>query len=150
MVTGLLCWLGGFLGMEGVAWTAHKYLMHGPLWFLHRDHHRKESAGFLERNDLFFLVFALPGILLLYLGVVRGYSHLLWLGLGITSYGMAYFLVHDIFIHRRMKWFGKGQSAYMRMIRRAHRAHHKHLERQDGECFGMLWVPLRFFKKRAG
>jgi beta-carotene 3-hydroxylase len=26
--------------------------------------------------------------------------------------------------------------------------HHKHLGREDGECFGMLWVPLKYFKKK--
>jgi len=23
--------------------------------------------------------------------------------------------------------------------------HHKHTEKTDGECFGMLWVPLKYF-----
>jgi len=40
-----------FTGMEGVAWLAHKYLMHGFLWALHRDHHKKEQYGFFEHND---------------------------------------------------------------------------------------------------
>ena len=43
--------LGFFFGMEAVAWTAHKYLMHGPLWMLHADHHLKGEDGFFERND---------------------------------------------------------------------------------------------------
>ena len=24
--------------------------------------------------------------------------------------------------------------------------HHKHLGKEEGECFGMLWVPMRYFK----
>ena len=32
--------------MEGAAWAAHKYLMHGYLWFLHADHHTKEPGFF--------------------------------------------------------------------------------------------------------
>ena len=28
-----------FFLMEGVAWAAHKYIMHGFLWHLHEDHH---------------------------------------------------------------------------------------------------------------
>ena len=39
-----------YVSMEGAAWAAHKYLMHGPLWFLHSDHHTKEP-GFFEKND---------------------------------------------------------------------------------------------------
>jgi len=42
-----------FIGMEGVAWLAHRYLMHGFLWFLHEDHHVK-TPGALEKNDTFF------------------------------------------------------------------------------------------------
>lgn len=38
--------LGSFLAMEGVAWFTHKYIMHGLLWTLHKDHHKKESKGF--------------------------------------------------------------------------------------------------------
>ena len=33
--------------MEFVAWFTHKYVMHGFLWFLHKDHHVKTSKGFL-------------------------------------------------------------------------------------------------------
>jgi beta-carotene 3-hydroxylase len=54
--------LTAFAGMEVVAWLTHKYVMHGLLWRMHSDHHRKESDSFLERNDFFFLIFALPGI----------------------------------------------------------------------------------------
>src|ERR1700761_2222003 len=97
--------LAAFVGMEAVAWSAHKYLMHGWLWTLHRDHHRKEDAGFLERNDFFFLIFALPGIACFLVGALHGYNWLFWTGIGITCYGLAYFFVHDIFIHQRFKLF---------------------------------------------
>jgi beta-carotene 3-hydroxylase len=43
-----------FLGMEAVAWFTHKYVMHGLLWYLHKDHHHKESKGFFEHNDFSF------------------------------------------------------------------------------------------------
>ena len=43
-----------FVIMEGVAWLAHRYLMHGWLWIWHEDHHkpRHEKHGFFEKNDL--------------------------------------------------------------------------------------------------
>lgn len=140
--------LAAFAGMEMVAWFTHKYIMHGLLWRLHKDHHKKESKGFFEDNDFFFLIFALPGIICLYLGMQSNYNFLFFIGLGITLYGFAYFIVHDIFIHQRFKILRNSNNAYFKAIRRAHKVHHKHLNKEHGECFGMLWVPLKYFKTK--
>ncbi len=140
--------LAAFLSMEGVAWFTHKYIMHGLLWNLHKDHHKKESSGFFEHNDFFFLIFAIPGITGLFLGMQFNYNVLFWIGLGITLYGFAYFLIHDVFIHQRFKLFRNANNDYLIAIRRAHKVHHKHLNKEDGECFGMLWVPLKYFRKK--
>ena len=151
MLIDILIVLAAFLTMEAVAWFTHKYIMHGLLWRLHKDHHRKESSGFFEHNDFFFLIFALPGILALYLGSRNDLNYLFWIGLGITFYGFAYFLVHDIFIHQRFKFLRNTNNSYFKALRRAHKMHHKHLDKEDGECFGMLWVPRKYFntKKNA-
>ena len=146
-VLNILITVGSFVAMEGVAWFTHKFIMHGPLWSLHRDHHKKETYGFFEHNDFFFLIFALPGIACLFFGLRLDYNFLFFIGLGITIYGLAYFLVHDVFIHQRFKLFRNTDNAYFAAIRRAHKMHHKHIDKHDGECFGMLWVPLRFFKE---
>ena len=138
--------LAAFIGMEGVAWSTHKYIMHGLLWRLHKDHHKKESKGFFEDNDFFFLLFALPGIVCLFFGMKQDFNFLFWIGLGITLYGFTYFLVHDIFIHQRFKFLRQSDNPYFKAIRRAHKMHHKHLTKEDGECFGMLWVPLKYFR----
>ncbi|TCC89172.1 beta-carotene hydroxylase [Pedobacter frigiditerrae] len=137
--------IGTFLAMEGVAWLTHKYIMHGIFWFLHRDHHQKDHDDFLERNDFFFLIFAIPGIVCLALGNFYNYPIALHVGIGITLYGICYFLVHDIFIHQRFKIFRNTDNWYFKAIRRAHKMHHKHLNKQHGECFGMLWVPFKYF-----
>ena len=142
--------MAAFLGMELVAWGTHKYIMHGPLWFFHQDHHTPANAGFFEKNDFFFLLFALPGILLIYFGWRVGWDSLmLWSGFGITLYGLTYFLVHDIFIHQRFRLFRKTDNFYFKAIRRAHKVHHKHLTKENGECFGMLWVPFKYLRQRA-
>lgn len=135
-----------FVLMEGATWLIHKYIMHGFLWVLHRDHHDHSHEGPLERNDLFFVIFALPAIALLYLGAEAGYNHLFYIGLGITLYGIAYFFVHDIFIHQRVKFLRQTDNPYLLSIRRAHKQHHKHTSKEDGECFGFLWVPIQYFK----
>jgi len=142
----ILITLASFAAMEAVAWLAHKYLMHGFLWSLHRDHHHKEQYGFLEHNDYFFLIFATPGIACLVIGLYTTASFALFIGIGITLYGLCYFLVHDVFIHQRIKLFRNSNNRYLLGIRRAHKVHHKHLGKEDGECFGMLWVPLKFFR----
>lgn len=146
ILINLFILLTAFITMEGVAWFTHKYVMHGFLWMLHKDHHHKESAGFFEHNDFFFLIFALPGIACLYVGLGEGYNYLFWIGLGITVYGFAYFLVHDIFIHQRFRWLRSTDNRYFKAIRRAHKIHHKHLGKNHGECFGMLWVPFKYFQ----
>lgn len=142
----ILIVLAAFIGMEMVAWLAHKYVMHGLLWYLHKDHHRKEDEGYLEHNDFFFILFATPGILCLFFGLKNDFNFLFWIGLGITIYGFTYFFVHDIFIHQRFKIFRNSENRYFIAIRRAHKMHHKHLGKQDGECFGMLWVPVKYFR----
>jgi beta-carotene 3-hydroxylase len=77
------------------------------------------------------------------------YNWSFWVGLGITLYGLAYFLVHDIFIHQRFRVFRKTDNLYFKAIRRAHKVHHKHLNKEEGECFGMLWVPFKYFKMKS-
>jgi beta-carotene 3-hydroxylase len=139
--------IASFIGMECVAWLAHKYLMHGFLWSLHHDHHQRDDGDFFEKNDYFFIIFAIPGIACLLMGLYGGMSSLLWVGCGITLYGFTYFLVHDIFIHQRFRIFRNTDSVYLKAIRRAHKMHHKHLGKHQGECFGMLWVPLKYFRE---
>jgi beta-carotene 3-hydroxylase len=135
-----------FVGMEGVAWATHKYVMHGFLWNLHSDHHKKDHYGFLERNDTFFLIFAVPSMVLFFIGAQAGpHAPWLWIGLGILVYGIAYFLVHEVFIHQRIKWLRTSNNAYFLGLRRAHKVHHKRIEKEGCECFGMLWVPLKYF-----
>jgi beta-carotene 3-hydroxylase len=138
--------LGTFFFMEFVAWFTHKYVMHGFLWYLHSDHHKKDHYGFLERNDAFFLIFAIPSMGLFILGATLGlHTPWLWMGLGILLYGIAYFIVHEVFIHQRIKWLRTSNNTYFLGLRRAHKVHHKRLTKEDGECFGMLWVPMKYF-----
>ncbi len=137
-----------FFAMEFVAWATHKYVMHGFLWYLHSDHHKKDHYGFLERNDTFFLIFAIPSMILFIVGATLGlHTPWLWIGLGILLYGIAYFFVHEVFIHQRIKWLRSTRNSYFLAIRRAHKVHHKRLTKEDGECFGMLLVPMKYYRE---
>ncbi len=133
-----------FCFMEFMAWFTHKYVMHGFLWYLHKDHHQVEP-GFFEKNDAFFLIFAIPSAYCFITGSIYN-DFRFFIGLGIAIYGLAYFLVHDIIIHQRFKIFTHWNNRYVKAIRRAHKLHHKHLGKERGENFGMLLVPFRYFK----
>lgn len=137
--------LGTFVIMEGITWCTHKFVMHGFLWYLHEDHHRPKYPHIFEKNDLFFVIFAVPSILLFYFGVSPEINYLFFIGLGIMMYGAAYFLVHDVLIHQRFPWFKQTKIKYLKALRKAHKVHHKHLGKEHGECFGMLFVPRKYF-----
>ena len=135
-----------FCMMEGITWLTHKYIMHGFLWYLHQDHH-KPCKSFFEKNDAFFFIFAIPGWLCIMLGSMYHASWVVSIGAGITLYGIAYFLVHDVIIHQRFKWFSRSNNTYVRAIRWAHKMHHKHLDKHEGESFGFLYVHKKYWNK---
>ncbi|MCM4173835.1 hypothetical protein DHD32_20390 [Arenibacter sp. TNZ] len=85
-----------FVVMEVITWCTHKFVMHGFLWVLHADHHEPKYPHIFEKNDTFFVIFAIPSIVLLYLGVAPALNYLFFIGLGILFYGMAYFLIYRI------------------------------------------------------
>ena len=142
----ILIFLATFFIMEFNAWFTHKYIMHGFLWSLHKDHHHKDHDSWFERNDAFFVFYAVVSITCFYLWSYEGIWYTLPIGLGILVYGMAYFIVHDIFIHQRFKLFRNVDNKYARGLRRAHKIHHKHIGKEKGENFGMLMVPFKYFK----
>jgi beta-carotene 3-hydroxylase len=149
--------LFAFLFMEFVAWSNHKYIMHGFLWRWHADHHRKDHTADLpeqtedkrfEKNDLFFLVYALPAIVLMIIGLMISAYSLVYISIGITLYGFTYFVIHDIIIHKRIHipFLQNRQNSFIRSIVKAHRAHHWPKNRSDFNNFGLLVFHIRYFK----
>ncbi len=139
-----------FIAMEFVAWFTHKYVMHGFLWSWHADHHDPDlQHGFFEKNDLFFLVFAIPSMLCYLFGsFVPELRFLFFIGVGISLYGLTYFLVHDVYIHKRFSWFKHLDNKHSRAILRAHGAHHASKVKDDGESFGLLIVARKYYQTR--
>lgn len=123
--------------MESLSWLIHKYLFHGPLWFLHKSHHQKSHA-FLEWNDLFAILFAAISLYLMYIDR-NDFGYRFYIGLGISVYGLIYFVIHDWFVHRRFKTF-KSNNKYLTSIRKAHKIHHKNQGKTEGKAFGLLFV----------
>lgn len=142
----ILVVIGVFASMELIAWATHRWIMHGPLWCLHRDHH-EPHRGRLEKNDWFAVFFSIPSMTCFYLGYHQGNAWLISIGSGVLLYGIAYFLAHDIIVHQRVKWFSRSRNKYILALRWAHKMHHRHLGRQNGESFGFLFVEKKYRDK---
>ncbi len=142
----LFCVVISFMAMEFIAWFTHKYVMHGSLWFLHEDHHRPHDHA-IEKNDFFALIFAIPAWLFIMFGILDGYDYKLFIGIGITVYGICYVLVHDGLIHQRIKIFNYTDNPWLIALRKGHKVHHKLLDKSNTECFGMLVVPMKYFRE---
>ena len=134
-----LAWAAGLAGMEAVAWACHRWIMHGPLWFLHASHHRPHPGSRFQANDWFGVFFALPSIAFIALGI-RGKPALLGLGLGMTAYGLLYVLFHDGLVHGRFGRLPAPHHTYLARLVRAHRLHHACLVRDGARHFGFLWA----------
>src|SRR3954447_3317099 len=133
--------LATLIAMEGFAYVMHRWVMHGPGWFLHASHHRPRLGRF-EANDLYALIFALPSILLLYGGVNLGWGGwAIGIGAGIAGYGAIYFGFHDVIVHKRIAHRHVARSRYMKRIVQAHLLHHAVQTKEDAVSFGFLWAP---------
>jgi len=138
---GLLLFIATILAMEVFAYVAHRWVMHGPGWFLHESHHRPRTGAF-ELNDLYAVIFAIPSILMLLGGVQLGWGDwAIWVGAGIAGYGAIYFGFHDVIVHKRIGHRYVPRSDYMKRIVQAHRLHHVVETKAGTVSFGFLWAP---------
>lgn len=139
--SGLAVFLATVIFMEGFAYVAHRWLMHGPGWFLHESHHRPRT-GMFELNDLYAAIFAVPSISLFWYGIGLGHGPLYaWIGGGIAAYGAIYFGFHDVIVHKRIGHRYIPKSNYMKRIMQAHRLHHVVETKEGTVSFGFLWAP---------
>ena len=145
---GILLFVATIAGMELVAYSAHRWVMHGPGWFLHESHHRERTGPF-ERNDAYAVIFAIPSIVLIYGGVEAGWGDwATWVGAGIAGYGAIYFIFHDVIVHKRIGHRYVARSTYMKRIVQAHRLHHASEGKHGSVSFGFIWAPPAEVLKR--
>ena len=130
-----------FFFMEFMAWFTHKFVMHGFMWFFHKDHHIRDGRK-IEWNDIFALIFAFPSILLIYLGVMTPNSYMLSIGIGIMLYGAAYFMFHDVYVHQRIPLFKNFSNRYLRATVKAHLQHHNPHAQYN---YGFLIAPMKYY-----
>jgi len=78
---------------------------------------------------------------------VDGVAGLVPLGVGVTADGLAYALVHDVYIHGRLGWFRGRRVAAFDRLADAHRIHHLY----NAAPYGLLMpvVPAEL-RERAG
>jgi beta-carotene 3-hydroxylase len=91
------------------------------------------------------LITALPAFLCIFLGYLYQIWFLPPIGFGMTLYGIAYFLFHDVMFHRRFKWFRlRPRGTYFTGIMNAHRLHHRVNTKKQALSFGFLFAPRSY------
>lgn len=149
----ILAGISAYVIMEFIAAITHKYLMHGILKKWHYSHHINDlnrpdemvKNNGVEKNDRFFLIFAIPAMVIMMLGITISNWILISISIGITLYGLTYFIIHDILYHKRISapLIQRISSNYLRAILRAHNAHHKPKNKKDFESYGLLIFPKK-------
>ena len=133
--------LATFAAMEFVAWSSHKYIMHGWGWAWHRDHHEPHD-NLLEKNDLYGVVGAVMSMSMFAVGSPlvlgdRAWEPGTWVGLGILCYGLVYTLIHDGLVHQRyFRWVPR--KGYAKRLVQAHKLHHATIGKEGGVSFGFV------------
>jgi len=135
--------LASAIAMEIVAWSSHKYIMHGFGWGWHRDHHERHDRVF-EKNDLYAIVGAAISITFFALGspLVMGAAAWwpgTWIGLGVLVYGVIYTLIHDGLVHQRYFHYVPRGGYPMRLVQ-AHKLHHATEGKEGGVSFGFVFA----------
>lgn len=127
-----------FAGMEVAAWAIHRWVMHGSGWAWHESHHRPRTGRF-ERNDRFVLIFSLIAMALFAVGLaVPGVTAV---AIGVTLYGVAYFTMHEVLVHRRLPPPFTPRGGYLGHLVAAHHLHHAVHTKQGAVSFGFLYAP---------
>ena len=124
--------------MEWFAAWSHEHIMHGWGWGWHKSHHEPHDDA-LEENDLYSVLFAGFAILLIWVGATWFWP-LLWIGIGISIYGVLYFFFHDGLVHQRWPFKYIPRKGYLKRVYQAHRLHHAVKGRDGCVSFGFVYA----------
>ena len=141
-------------GMEVLSYVLHRWLLLGLLWRMHRTHHdpaHGHGDGF-EWNDLFSGAFGVLAIALIWNGRADPLASTAFpVGVGISVYGLLYFLLHDLYAHGRLGP-KKSKNPVAQAGKRAHGRHHQSLEKVGQEPYGLFlfppWMGRKFKRSR--
>ena len=149
MLSFLLLTLAAFAAMEVASYVLHRFLFHGILWRIHQSHHSADGHehGPFEWNDLFSVGFAALSMGLMWLGHEDPVASSTFpVGLGIAIYGVLYFVLHDLYTHRRFLPF-KTKNPAAQAVKRAHGRHHQSLSKPGQEPYGLFLFPPSYGKR---
>ena len=100
---------------------------------------------FFEKNDYYAVVFSIiAASTIIYGNTHPDFWYLTYFGLGVSLYGISYFVFHDLIVHRRIKFKYTAKSEYMKRIMNAHYVHHKVHTKEGAEAFGFLFAPKKY------
>lgn len=152
MVGETLLWLGvaaiTAIAMDLWSILLHGRLWHGPLWAIHASHHTKRRGRF-ELNDLLSGLHAPIAIALILYGSAGPGSLravAFGVGIGMTAFGLAYVIVHDGLVHKRLPARALRAVPYLRAVARDHLVHHAGTE--GGVPYGLFLGPLELARHR--
>ena len=154
MLRFLLVAAAAFAVMEVASYVLHRWVLHGPLWRMHRTHHDPAHGhgDGLEWNDLFAVFWGALSVGLIWLGHEDPLASTAFpVGVGIAVYGVLYFVLHDLYAHGRAGRVTTRNPA-AQSVKRAHGRHHRSLEKRGQEPYGLFlfppWMGRRFERKR--
>ena len=137
-----------FVCMEFISIFMHRFLFHNFFWFLHKSHHYPRRGTF-EWNDVFPVIFASTAISMMVFAEDFFLESISFpIGLGVSLYGMCYFVIHDMLVHRRFIPFTT-KNKLLLTLRAAHQYHHQTVDKKGHAPFGLFIFPYSEFKKRV-
>lgn len=147
MIQFILMTFSGFAAMEIFSYVIHRWIFHGFLWQIHQTHHVSRK-GIFESNDVFSAVFAALSICLMIFAERPFQNSIAFpIGFGIAIYGILYFILHDLFTHRRFLPFNS-RNKIIRTVRSAHQRHHQTAEKKGIEPFGLFLFDFKSFWRK--
>jgi beta-carotene 3-hydroxylase len=93
MVLNVLIIIAGFYGVWNL-WLGLPIntLCMAGMWHFHKDHHDHSNESFFEKNDIFFLIFAIAKLVRNYVWCVcNGFDFKFYIGIGVLFYGSCLF-----------------------------------------------------------
>jgi beta-carotene 3-hydroxylase len=138
-----------FILMELLSYVLHRYIFHGLFWRIHKTHHESSHSVF-ELNDLFSFSFSIAAIVLMIIGLQENILESLSfpIGMGITIYGILYFIIHDIYTHKRFAKL-KTDNRIINIIKKAHQKHHQSAKKIGNEPYGLFLFDYELFSRKV-